>query len=172
MNQWGGHLPQEPMFWHLDIFRTPAEAAAGKGARGIVLMAFERVWLSTIAGANWRPQGGTRVAQIGPLPEISNADYTAHYMETVTDPGHSTSIHRHDGPEIWYTLTGQLCLETADGMAIGHAGESTIALPRVPMRGTTIGSETRRSLVLVLHETSKPWFTPAPDWTPKGFCKP
>jgi quercetin dioxygenase-like cupin family protein len=168
-----GQLPQGPLFWHLDVFPTSADAEAAKGPGGTVIAAFEKVWLSTIADAKWRPTGGTQIGIIGPLPGVSkNEEYTAHYMETVTAPGRSSTVHRHDGPEVWYTLTGQVCLETPDGMGIGHAGESTIAPPGVAMIGTTVGSETRRSLVLVLHKTSGPWFTPAPDWTPKGLCKP
>jgi hypothetical protein len=56
-------------------------------------------------------------------------------------------------------------------MTIGHAGESTIAAPRVPMQLTNYGTERSRSLVLVLHETAKPRATPVSDWTPKGLCK-
>ena len=54
----------------------------------------------------------------------------------------------------------------------GHVGESTIAAPGVPMKLTTVGTERRRSLALVLHETAKPFATPASDWTPKGLCTP
>jgi quercetin dioxygenase-like cupin family protein len=168
-----GELTQEPLFWHLDVFPNRADAETAKGPGGTVIEAFEKIWLSTIAGANWRATGGSQIAMIGPLPGLSpNEGYTAQYMETVTVPGHSTSVHRHDGPELWYTLTGQVCLETPDGAAIGHAGESTIAPPRVAMRGTTVGSETRRSLVVVLYKSSGPSFTRAPDWTPKGLCQP
>jgi quercetin dioxygenase-like cupin family protein len=168
-----GQLTQEPLFWHLDVFPTRADAEAAKAPGGTVITAFEKVWLSTIAEANWRPTGGTQIAIIGPLTGLSkNEGYTAHYMETVTAPGRSTTIHRHAGPEVWYNLTGQVCVETPDGMAIAHAGETTIAPPGIAMRGTTVGSEIRRSLVLVLYKSSEPWFIPAPDWTPKGLCKP
>jgi quercetin dioxygenase-like cupin family protein len=169
-----GQLTQEPLFWHLDVFPTSADAEATKGPGGTVIEAFAKVWLSTITGANWRATGGSQIAIIGPLPWLSNDRYTARYMETVTIPGHSTSVHRHNGPEAVYTLTGQICLETPDGMAIGHAGEGMIfaAPPGMAMRGTTVGSEIRRTLVLILSKASQPSFTPAPDWTPKGLCKP
>jgi hypothetical protein len=38
------------------------------------------------------------------------------------------------------------------------------------MHLTATGTELRRSLVLVLHLSSKPATTPAHDWTPKGLC--
>jgi quercetin dioxygenase-like cupin family protein len=168
-----GQLPQDPLFWHLTNYSTRAEAEAAKGARGTVIEALQKVWLSTIAEAGGPTPGGMRVAEIGPLPGISNEGYTAHYMEAVSAPGStSRNAHRHDGPEAWYNLTGEVCLETPDGMKIAHAGESTIAPPGLPMKATTVGTELRRSLVLVLHETAKPWVTPVPDWTPEGLCKP
>jgi len=35
----------------------------------------------------------------------------------------------------------------------------------------TLTGETRRALVLILHDSSQPATTPASDWTPKGLCK-
>jgi quercetin dioxygenase-like cupin family protein len=166
-----GQLPQKPLFWHLVNYPARAEAEMVKGPRGTVIDAFQKIWLSTIAESGWQPPGGVRVAEIGPIPGISNELYTASYMETGNAPGNSTTVHRHDGPELFYTLVGELCLETPDGMKIGHAGESTIAPPGIPMRLTNYGTERRRSLVLVLHETAKPMATPVSDWTPKGLCK-
>ena len=167
-----GQLPQTPLFWHLSTYATRAEAEAAKGPRGTVIDALGKIWLFTIAEPGWRSPGGVRVAEIGPLPGISNEPYTAVYMESGNTPGISTRAHRHDGPEVFYTLVGELCLETPDGMKTGHAGESTIAAPGVPMKLTTVGTERRRSLALVLHETAKPFGTPVSDWTPKGLCKP
>jgi len=167
-----GQLPQKPMYWHLINYSTRAEAEAAKGPSGTVIDAFERIWLSTIAEAGGQTLGGTPVAEIGPLPGISNEHYTAHYMEAVSAPGNtSRSAHRHDGPEAWYNLTGKVCLETPEGTKIGDTGESAIVPPGPPMTATTVGTELRRSLVLVLHETAKPWVTQVPDWTPKGLCK-
>jgi hypothetical protein len=39
------------------------------------------------------------------------------------------------------------------------------------MHLTATGSEQRRALVLILHESSKPATTRVHDWTPKGLCK-
>lgn len=168
-----GQLPQTPLFWHLVNYPTRAEAEAAKEPRGTVIEAVGKIWLSTIAEAGWQaPNGGVRVAEIGPIPGISNEPYTANYSESGNTAGISTDVHRHDGPELFYTLVGELCVETPDGVKISHAGESTIAPPGVPMRVTNIGTELRRSLVLVLHETAKPRATRVSDWTPKGLCKP
>jgi hypothetical protein len=40
-----------------------------------------------------------------------------------------------------------------------------------PMHLTATGTETRRALVLIVHDASEAPTTPAPDWQPKGLCK-
>jgi len=39
-----------------------------------------------------------------------------------------------------------------------------------PMHLTATGTEQRRALVLILHESSQPATTPAHHWVPKGLC--
>jgi hypothetical protein len=39
------------------------------------------------------------------------------------------------------------------------------------MRLSTVGREKRRALVLVLHDSARPWVTMVPGWTPKGLCE-
>lgn len=41
----------------------------------------------------------------------------------------------------------------------------------LPMRLTGTGTGIRRSLVLILQDSTKPRSTPAPDWTPRGLCR-
>jgi quercetin dioxygenase-like cupin family protein len=128
--------------------------------------------LFTIAEAGWRPASGERVAQIGPLPINSDVAYTAMYMEAVFRPGMKSTVHRHSGPEVWYTLTGETCLETPDGTMVGRAGGQYVIVPGgPPMELTAIGTEVRRAEVLILHDSSKPHSSAASDWKPKGLCQ-
>lgn len=117
-----GQLPQQPIFWHLDTYSTRAGAEAAKGPRGTVVESLGKLWLLTIDVAGWRPTGGERVAEIGPLPVSATANYSAQYMEAVFTPGMTSSTHRHAGPEAWYTLAGETCLETPEGKTVGRAG--------------------------------------------------
>jgi hypothetical protein len=39
-----------------------------------------------------------------------------------------------------------------------------------PMVLTGMGTETRRSVVLALYDTSQPWMTIASDWKPAAPC--
>ena len=167
-----GKLSPQPIFWHLDTYPTRATAESAKGSRSTVVESLGKVWLFTIAERGWRPSSGVRVAEIGPLPVSSNANYTAQYMEAIFTPGMTAPAHVHSGPEAWYTLTGETCLETPDGIMVGRAGGEHVIVPGgPPMHLTATGTETRRALVLILHDSSQPATTLAHDWTPKGLCR-
>jgi len=167
-----GQLGQSHVFWHLDTFATRAAAEAVKGPRGTIVESYGKVWLLTIDEKNWRPVGGDRVAEIGPLPIIGGDKYSVQYMEATFDPGMTAPSHEHPGPEAWHTLAGETCLETPDGKFVGRAGGPPVIVPGgPPMHLTATGKEQRRALVLILHDASKAPTKPRHDWTPKGLCK-
>jgi len=167
-----GPLDSARAFWHLSIFPTRSTAMAARGPRGAVVESLGKVWLFTIAEAGWRPSGGTHVAEIGPLPVAAGVAYTAQYMDAVFRPGMKSLVHRHSGPEAWYTLNGETCLETPAGSLVGRAGGMPVIVPQgPPMELTATGTQVRRALVLVLHDATQPATSPASDWSPKGLCK-
>jgi len=167
-----GVLPQSQVFWHLDTYPTRAAAEAAKTPRGTVLESLGKIWLLTVEQAGWKAQGGERVAEIGPLPVKAGEEYSAQYMEAIFTPGMTAPPHRHSGPEAWYTVAGETCLETPEGKQIGRAGGQYVIVPGgPPMHLTATGTEQRRALVLILHETAKPASTLAHDWQPKGLCR-
>ncbi len=165
-------LPQIPLFWHLDIYPTRAAADNAKGPRGTVVESFGKIWLFTIAGAGWRPIGGEHIGEIGPLPLIEADHYAALYMEGVLAPGMASEVHRHPGVEAWYTLTGEMCVETPEGKFTQRAGDPGVFVAGgLPMELIGTGTGVRRSLVLILQDASKPPGSLAPDWKPKGLCR-
>jgi quercetin dioxygenase-like cupin family protein len=167
-----GRFDRPTAVWHLETFASRAAAEKARGPRGTVLEAFGKVWLFSIAETGWRSSGGVHVAEIGPLPITAGTEYTAQFMEAVFRPGMKTLVHRHPGPEAWYTVTGETCLETPQGKMIDRPGGSHVIVPGgPPMELTAIGSEIRQSLVLILHDSAQPPTIPASDWTPKGLCK-
>lgn len=168
-----GQLSKSSVFWHLDTYPTRAVAEADKGSRGEIVESLGKVWLLTIEDEQWKPAHGNRVARIGPLPVIAGQEYSAEYMEAIFTPGMTAPAHTHSGPEAWYTQSGETCLETSDGrVQIGRAGSPPVIVAEgLKMHLTATGTEQRRSLVLILHETSKPPTTMVHDWTPQGLCK-
>jgi quercetin dioxygenase-like cupin family protein len=172
-NQPVGKMPNPQAFWYLDTYPTRTDGEAARSSRGVVLESFGKIWLLTIEDAAWKaPSGGTRIDQIGPLPVMAGEAYSAQYLEAVFTPGMTSLPHVHGGPEAWYTLTGETCLETPDGKQIGRAGGHNVIVPGgPPMHLTATGTEKRTALVLILYEASKPSTTIVHDWTPKGLCK-
>jgi len=165
-----GRLPQHPLFWHLTSYLTREAAEAAKGQQATVVEAFGRVWLSTIAESGWRSSGGQPVAKLGPIPLPADLDFMAMYVEATFLPGGSLPPHKHSGPELWYTLSGEQCLETPNGTMTARAGESAIVPGGTPMAPLAVGSETPRSLILVLHDATQPPSAHVQDWAPKGLC--
>ena len=167
-----GRIEQAQVFWHLDVYPSRPEAEKAKGRRGTVVESLGKLWLLTIEKAGWRPAlKGERVAEIGPLPVTAGEQYSALFMEAITTPGTTSAIHIHSGPEAWYTQAGETCLETPNGKLVGRSGGPPAIVPGgPPMLLTATGTEQRRALTLILHESSKPPTTVIHDWTPKGLC--
>jgi quercetin dioxygenase-like cupin family protein len=155
------------------VYPTRLAAQADAVPGGTVVESLGKVWLLTIQGEHWRPAHGQRVATVGPLGILPGQEYGAQYMEAVFTPGMTAPAHIHSGPEAWYTATGETCLETSDGRAqVGRAGGAPVIVPMgLSMSLTATGSTLRRSLVLILHQSSMPPTTLVHDWTPKGLCK-
>ena len=71
-------------------------------------------------------------------------------------PGMHTGVHRHPGPEAWYVIDGEQCLETLTGVQKARSGESMFAPPNVPMELTNDGSVVRRAFFVIIHDASQP----------------
>jgi len=165
-----GELPDAPVYWHLYEYPSREAADSARGKRGSVIESYGKVWLLNVADANWSVAGGKKVARVGPLPLAHGGSWTAVFMEATFMPGMKSQVHRHPGPEAWYVLKGEQCLETPDRKAVVRAGESGIVPEGPPMMLTGIGTGERRSLVLILHDSTKPMTMAATDWTPTGSC--
>ncbi len=161
-----------PLFWHLDAFPNRAAAEAAKGRFATIAEAFDRTWLFTIAPRNWRPTASAEhVATVGPLPlEVEGVEYTATYLASAFHPGLSSYVHAHPGPEAWFIVSGEQCLETPDGPTPGRAGDGQMVRGGLPMIVHGTGSEIRRVLALILHDATKPATIPVNQWKPRGLC--
>jgi hypothetical protein len=166
-------LPTGQVFWHLYTYPTRAAAeAARQGSASTVVESLGKIWLFAIEGSSWRAAGGDLVAKIGPLSVAPAQRYTARYFEAVFPPQQAmrTGVHNHSGPEAWYVVTGAQCLRTPEGVVVLRAGESGFVRAGLSMMLTSIGSEVRSAVALVLHDASQPWVTSTTDWTPNSQC--
>jgi quercetin dioxygenase-like cupin family protein len=166
-----GSIGVTPVYWHVTQLASDTDADTADVRGGAVIDAFGSAWLLTIGDSAWRPRRGEQRAVIGPLPVKRGLAYSALYMEASMRPGMKSAIHRHSGPEAWYTLSGQTCLETPDGAMTGRAGGPPVIVPGgPPMELTATGTVVRRSLVLILHDSSQPPTRTETQWKPRGLC--
>jgi quercetin dioxygenase-like cupin family protein len=168
-----GRIDQQQAWWQIDVYPSRTEAEAAKSPHSAVVESMGKVWLLTIERKGWRPsRPGQRMAEIGPLPVNVGKNYSALFMEGIFEPGMTSAIHRHSGPEAWYVVAGEQCLETPDGRMVGRPGEPPVIVPEgPPMLLTGTGTTQRRALTLILHDASQPPTTMEHEWKPKGLCK-
>lgn len=168
-----GTLPGGESFWHLYTFPDRAQAEAAKVPRSTVVESLGKVWLFAVAAADWKPASGTYVAKLGPLATKAGIDYEAVYMQSIFSPGMTAPLHTHSGMEAFYTLTGDTCLETSAGVQNARGpGNIVLVEGGLPMLLMATGTEKRRGVVLILHDSTQPPTTLVSDWKPSGLCKP
>src|ERR1700731_5382287 len=64
-------LPPGPLFWRIDNFATLAQAQGAAGPTALVAEVAGKVWLFSLCPKDGSSPGGTKVAEIGPVPPIS-----------------------------------------------------------------------------------------------------
>lgn len=165
----GLQFHQPEVYWHVWVFASRTAAEAAKSATGIVVEEDGRVWLSEFGARNVVVKGGQPVAAVGPLKLLPAKSYTAVLSYAVMRPGDRSRVHTHPGPEGWYMIAGEQCLETPAGANRAKAGGTMTVLPSVPMMLNITGTALRKSLVLVIHDSSQPRGVPS-QWKPTGAC--
>lgn len=165
-----GRPPAGAVFWTLDRFPTREDAQQASAGNGAVVEALGKMWLFTVGEKPKLAVQATRVTQIGPLPVKPEVDYTAQYREAIMPPGAVSRTHLHSGPEVFYTESGESCLETPAGKQVGRKGVDICVPEGEPMELVATGTETRRGIVLVLHESDKPHTTAVSAWKSTGLC--
>jgi len=163
-------LRDSVVYWFLYTFPTRSEAEAARTPTGVVVEEEGKVWLNELGRVAPRAQAGTLVARVGPLVLSPAPTYTAIYSYAVMLPGQRSRVHTHPGPEGWYVLAGEQCLETSVGVFRGRAGETVVVPGNVPMELYITGSTLRRALVVVVHDSRQPRGTPS-AWIPPGACR-
>jgi quercetin dioxygenase-like cupin family protein len=164
-------FPQAAVYWHLRAFGSRKAAEAARSATGIVVEEDGRVWLSEFGTRDSAPRGGEAVAVVGPLPLPVAKRFSAVLSYAVMRPGDSSRVHTHPGPEGWYVLAGEQCLETPAGANRAGVGQTMTVPANVPMELTVTGTTLRRAFALVIHDSTQERGVPS-DWKPSGKCGP
>ena len=165
----GLHFSQASVYWHLRAFPSRKAAEAAKSATGIVVEEDGRAWLSEFGPRNTVPRGGEAIAVVGPLQLPAAKSYAAVLSYAVMRPGDNSRVHTHPGPEGWYVLAGEQCLETPAGAIRAQAGGTATVPPNTPMELNVTGTALRRAFALVIHDSAQQRGIPS-DWKPLKAC--
>ena len=167
-----GSLNEESVYWNLYNYPSVEAAQQDKGRNGTVIQAFGKIWLFTVGPLASRPLNGDHVADVGPLLVNKNISYDAEFLKSVFSVGMTAPVHVHSGPEAFYAISGDTCLETPDGVQVGRGpGNSLVVRAGPPMLLMATGGGARKGFALILHDASMPPTTLVHNWKPKGLCQ-
>jgi hypothetical protein len=155
-------LPAGALHWRIETYpaRAPAEAAAGPWS--LVAEADGKVWLFTLGAPGGTTPGGTRVAELGPIPRVTASSYLLRINEASGPPGSVTPIHSHPGSEAFFVLSGEQSIRGPDGVLRVTAGRAETGRGAdVPMQVSSSGTVDLRALVMFVVDATRPFSSPA-----------
>jgi len=160
-------LPSGDLTWRIETFPNVNAAMRAETSLSVVAEAKGRVWLLTIGPKGTRTAGATFVTEIGPLPIPPAQEYEMIVLDGDLPPKSNVLVHTHSGPEAWYVLSGEQCLDLPGKGIRAIAGEGMFAPGETPMR---LNIEAQRdAFFMVVHDRAKPWNTLS-DWKPENTC--
>ena len=155
-------LPDGPLFWRIENSPTLAQTQAAAGLWGLAAESGGRVWLFRLGAASGSSAGGSKVAEVGPLPRVVAPEYLLRINEATGPAGSITPVHTHPGSEAFYVLTGEQCIRTAQGvLRVGVGRPETGHGVDTPMQVSSCGSTDLRALVMFVVDATRPFSSPA-----------
>jgi hypothetical protein len=156
-------LPEGPLFWRIENFPTLAQAQAAAGPTALAAEAAGKVWLFTLGPKGGVTPGASRVAEIGPVPQIAASEYLLRINRAGGPPGAKTPVHTHPGSEAFYVLTGTLGQKTPHGVGYAEAGATMNGHggADMPMEVFSAGASDLDQLVMFVVDANRPFSSPA-----------
>jgi len=154
-------LPIGPLYWRVENFPTLAQAQAAEGVTSLAAEVAGKVWLFTLGPKNGSTPGGTKAAEVGPIPEINASEVLLRINNSGGPPGAKTPVHTHPGSESFYVLSGELGQKTPQGMMHVEAGQSmTGHAPGMAMEVSSSGTSDLNVIVMFVVDGTKPFTSP------------
>jgi hypothetical protein len=155
-------LPAGPLYWHIENFATLAQAQAAASPTSLATEIAGKAWLCTLGPEDAPTHGGSKVADIGPVPPITAPEYLLRLNNSGGPPGATTTVHTHPGSETFYVITGRLGQRSSYGVAYVEAGQSMPGrVPGMPMAIFSDGATDLNALVMFFVDATKPFSSPA-----------
>lgn len=168
-------LPKGPLYWRVENLPTLdlAKAAAGmyrwnpdsvsyEGAPSLTAEVAGKVWLFTLGPQGGATPGGTKVAEIGPVPPLTAPEYLLRINYGSGPPGAKTPVHSHSGSEAFYIITGKLGQRTPEGVSYVETGHTMNGhMAGMPMEVFNGGATELTALIMFVVDATKPFSVPA-----------
>jgi Cupin domain len=155
-------LPPGPLYWRIENFDTLAAAKAAAGPTALVAEIAGKVWLFTLGAKGGSTAGGSKVAEIGPIPPLTAPEYLLRINRARGEPGTKTPTHSHPGSEAFYVLTGRMSQRTSHGTVHLEAGQSAPGHGAdMPMEVGSSGTADLDQLVMFVVDATRPFSSPA-----------
>ena len=121
-----------------------------------------KVWVVTLGAKGASTPGGTKVAEVGPVPPITAPEYLLRLNYGSGPPGAKTPVHYHPGSEFFYVVAGRLGQKTMHGVAYVDAGHTMNGhAPGTIMQVFNAGTTDLTALIMFLVDATKPFSVPA-----------
>jgi quercetin dioxygenase-like cupin family protein len=163
--------PQTPTYWHVDRFDSLKAAESAAGPDGVPVEAHGAAWLLTVEPRTEEHRARSHVAWVGPLALPAAERYLMRVQSSLLRPGTTTPVHTHSGPEVFYIVAGEQCLETPEIALHLTAGETRVLPAGVIHRGRVTGVGTRRALALILYDSAQAASHDLEDPPPLVACR-
>ena len=160
-------LPPGELYWRVENFPTLdlAQNAASTGPTSLAAEVSGKVWLFTLGPKGGMTPGGTKVAEVGPVPAFAAPEYLLQINHAGGPPGSKTPVHSHPGSESFYVLTGRVGQRTPHGVSRTEAGQAMVGhgpdMPDMAMEVFSDGTTDLDQLVMFLLDATRPASVPA-----------
>lgn len=155
-------LPAGPLFWQVENFPTLALAQAAAGETSLAAEVSGKVWLFTLGPKGGATSGGSKVAEIGPVPPLVAPEYLLRINHAGGPPGAKTPVHTHPGSEAFYVLAGRLGQRTPHGVSYAEAAQSMNGHgANMAMEVFSAGTSDLDQLVMFVVDATRPFSSPA-----------
>jgi hypothetical protein len=155
-------LPAGQLFWRIENFTSLAQAQAAAGPWALAVESVDKVWLFTLGPAGGSSAGGTKVAELGPIPRVVAAQYLLRINDASGAPGSTTAVHAHPGSEAFFVLAGEQSIRSPQGVMRVNVGQAEAGQgAEVPMQVSSSGSADLHALVMFVVDAGKPFSSPA-----------
>jgi len=155
-------LPSGPLYWQIENFPTLAQAQSAAGPTALAAEIEGKAWLFTLGPKGRATPGGSKIAEIGPVPPVTAPEYLLRVNYAGGPPGAKTRVHTHPGSEAFYVLSGQLGQKTSHGVMHADAGQVMNGhVADTPMEIFSSGATDLLQFVMFVVDATRPFSSPA-----------